>query len=45
MGSVDTLLDTMKVCKFVLSPAGKIGVLRLRSQNACYKVVLLGRDL
>ena len=43
--ALDTLLDTMKVCKFLLSPAGKIGVLRLRSQNSCYKVVLLGRNL
>ena len=43
--ALDTLLDTMKVCKFVLSPAGKIGVLRLRSQNSCYEVVLLGRNL
>ena len=34
--------ESLLVC---LSPSGKIGVLRLRSQNACYKVVLLSPDL
>ena len=34
--------ESLLVC---LSPSGKIGVLRLRSQNTCYKVVLLSRDL